>query len=91
MKDCRESRSDHSPESLTNVEDWGRQFDVTEVSRTLLGSLFAGLTVELAVDSAQSGVIHTLGPRPLTLLILYQVRNVRKLSRKRLLGDFVDR
>jgi hypothetical protein len=91
MKDCRESRSDHSAESLTDVEDWRCQFDVTEVPRAFFWSLFAGLAVELAVNGAQSGVIHTLGSRPLTLLILYQVRKVREISRKRLFDGCLDR
>lgn len=77
--------------SLTNMENWRCQFNVTKVSRTFLGSLFASLAVELAVDGAQSGVINTLCPRPLTLLILYQVRQVRNLNRKRLFDGFLDR
>lgn len=56
--------------SLTDMEDWRREFDVTEMSRTFLGSLFASLTIILAVDCTEARVIDTLSPWPLTLIVL---------------------
>lgn len=54
----------------TNMEHGRRELNVTKMSRAFLRTLFASLTVVLAVNCTQARVIDTLSPRPLTLVIL---------------------
>jgi hypothetical protein len=66
------------------MEHWSGQFDMAEVTRTLLGAFFASLAVVLAIDSTQARVINTFGPWSLTLLILMVSKDIRTRVRSKI-------
>lgn len=57
------------------MKDWSGQFDMSKMTGTLFLAFLASLAVPLSVDRSHTRIIQTLGPRALSLVVLFFCRH----------------